>query len=237
MEPPDHSETKGERTPDLAPLQQSLGYWFRNPGLLSLALSALKQPLSPETAAARQRLEFLGDAAWNFAVALAVYRTQPLATPGDLTRLRAAWSSRAGLARLAKGIGLPAPPSHSPHGPSQRVLAELLESVLGAMVDDGGFEGVRILASRVLSEAIHNAGHPAVDDKSALQMWALARHGKLPAYRLVERRGPAHRPTFRVKVTVPGSDEEIQVQAEGGNRQAAEQEAARLALEKIRQIQ
>ncbi len=235
MESRDRPESTVEGVPHLALLQQSLGYRFRNPSLLSLALSTLKQPLSPETAAARQRLEFLGDAAWNFAVALATYHIEPLATAGDLTRLRATWSSRAGLARLAKGIDLPLPPSPSPHGPSQRVLAELLESVLGAMVEDGGFEAVRVFANRVISETIADAGHSPVDAKSALQMWTL-RRGKLPVYRLIERWGPPHHPTFRVRVTVPGIDREIQIHAEGGSRQAAEQEAARLALEKIRQF-
>jgi len=235
MEPVDNSELPPKLEPDLAPLEETLGYRFRNPSLLSLALSALKQPLSPETAAARQRLEFLGDAAWNLAVALIIYHTQPLATPGDLTRMRAGWSSRAGLAQLAKGFGLPAPPSPSPHGPSQRVLAEFLESVLGAMVEDGGFEAVRVLAARVISDAADAAGRPVVDAKSTLQMLALARNGQLPAYRLVDRWGPPHHPTFRVRVTLLGSDGEIQAEAEGGNRQAAEQGAARLALERLRQ--
>ena len=227
------SEPAREPEPDGIPLESSLGYRFRNPALLALALSALKQPLTPETAAARQRLEFLGDAAWNFAVALAVFRTRPQASPGDLTRFRAAWSSRTGLAQLAGRIGLPIPASPSPRGPSQRVLAELLESVLGAMVEDGGFEAVRSLALRVISEAADTASRPVVDAKSTLQMLVLARHGTLPAYRLLERWGPAHHPTFRIGVTVPGPDGEVQVEAEGQSRQAAEQEAAGLALQRL----
>lgn len=47
----------------LAALQEALGHGFQDVGLLTLALSTLNQPLTPETAAARQRLEFLGDAA------------------------------------------------------------------------------------------------------------------------------------------------------------------------------
>ena len=233
MESSDHPSSGPSVEPDGAPLESSLGYQFRNPSLLALALSALKQPLTSETAAARQRLEFLGDAAWNFAVALAVFRTQPLASPGDLTRFRASWSSRTGLAQLAGRIGLPIPASASPHGPSQRVRAELLESVLGAMVEDGGFEAVRSLAMRVISEAADPAGHPVVDAKSALQMLLLSRHGKLPVYRLLERRGPAHHPTFRVSVSLPGPGGEVQAEAEGQSRQAAEQEAAGLALERL----
>src|SRR5512139_612960 len=213
----------------LAALQETLGHHFQDAGLLSLALSTLKQPLTPETAAARQRLEFLGDAAWNFALALAVFRAHPEGAPGDLTRRRAAWSSRGGLARLAKRLGLPAP-DLAPLGPSQRVLAELLEAVLGAIVEDGGFDAIRALATRVVGQGEESATHPIVDAKSALQMATLARQEKLPSYRLVEKRGPAHHPTFRVAVTVRGPEGEIRTEAEGSSRQAAEQEAARLAL-------
>jgi ribonuclease III len=216
----------------LESLQESLGHRFRDLGLLNLALSALKQPLTPETAAARQRLEFLGDAAWNFALALAVFQAHPQGAPGDLTRRRAVWSSRGGLARLAKRLGLPTP-SLAPLGPSQRVLAELLEAVLGAMVEDEGFDAIRALAARVVGQGGESATHPFVDAKSALQMAALARQEKLPSYRLIEKRGPAHHPTFRVAVTVRGPQGEIRMEAEGSSRQAAEQEAARLALQHL----
>jgi ribonuclease-3 len=223
------TESHAEAEPALDSLQASLGHRFQDLGLLTLALSVLKQPLTPETAAARQRLEFLGDAAWNFALATAGYQAYPHAAPGDLTRLRAAWSSRTGLARLAKGLGLPLP-SIAPPGPSQRVLAELLEAVLGAIVEDGGLDAVRTLAIRVVAQTGEAANHPILDPKSALQMMALSHREKLPAYRLLDKRGPAHHPTFRVAVTVCGPGGEIRTEAEGSSRQAAEQEAARLAL-------
>ena len=223
------ADTNPDAESVLESLQESLGHRFRDVGLLGLALSTLKQPLTPETAAARQRLEFLGDAAWNFALALAVFRAHPQGPPGDLTRRRAAWSSRGGLARLAKRLNLPIP-SLAPLGPSQRVLAELLESVLGAIVEDGGFDAIRALAARVIGPGGESATRPFVDAKSALQMATLAGQEKLPSYRLVEKRGPAHHPTFRVAVTVRGPHGEIRMEAEGGSRQAAEQEAARLAL-------
>jgi ribonuclease-3 len=223
------TESHTEAEPALDSLQESLGYRFQDLGLLTLALSVLKPPLTPETAAARQRLEFLGDAAWNFALAAAAYRAYPHAAPGDLTRLRSAWSSRAGLARLAKRLGLPVP-LIAPLGASQRVLAELLEAVFGAIVEDGGLDAIRMLATQAIAQIGEMARPPVLDAKSALQMAALARREKLPAYRLLEKRGPAHHPTFRVAVAVCGPAGEIRTEAEGGSRQAAEQEAARLAL-------
>lgn len=243
----------------LASLQDSLAYRFQDASRLTLALSLLRPPLTPEAAAARQRLEFLGDAAWDFAVAEAVFQTWPRATAGDLTRFRSTWCSTPGMARIAREVGLPTPEGPGPPnpsdrvlaelpaarsrekskgerpGPSDRVLAELLEAVLGAMVEDGGLDAVRALAHRMITLHRIPTAPPPVDPKSALQMLAQARHSTLPVYRLVDRRGPPHQPIFRVMVKVNGQGIEVLAEAEGTTRQAAEQEAARLALQRLNQ--
>jgi len=253
-DPPDHM-SHFEAT--LASFQDSLAYRFQDPSLLILALSVLRPPLSPEAAAARQRLEFLGDAAWDFAVAEAVFQTRPHATAGDLTRFRSTWCSTAGLAQIARQVGLPAPEGPGPPvpsdrvlaelpsaksqskgstdraGPSDRVLAELLEAVLGAMVEDGGLDAVRALAHRIITQHSIATAPPPVDPKSALQMLVQARYGTLPAYRLLERRGPPHQPIFRVVVRLNAAGIEVLAEAEGSTRQAAEQEAARLLLQRL----
>jgi ribonuclease-3 len=262
--------------------QDALLYTFRNPELLHQALGILTPPLTPEQAAARQRLEFLGDAAWNFAVADTAFHLWPDAGAGDLTRLRATWSSRSGLARLARQLALPIPdvpgglasaggpgpernasseepstlasdpllesegmpsaPGAAPGaegtdlggtrqaGPSERVVAELFEAILGAMVMDGGLDPVRELARRVIGQAGEPAAPPPMDPKSALQILAQSRFGTLPTYRLLERHGPPHHPTFRVEVTVRGDAGNVAASAEGPSRQTAEREAARRAL-------
>ena len=231
METPErHSSSLEDR---LAGILDALNYRFRRVALLSLALSAPQPPLSPEIAAARQRLEFLGDAAWNFSVGVAAFQTWPTATAGDLTRFRAAWCSTEVLAHLAREFGLP--PSEDPTAsvPSDRVLAEMLEAVLGAMVEDGGFDAVQALAHRLVTKEGLAAPPPPLDPKSALQLLAQGRHLRLPDYRLLERRGPPHHPTFRIQVSFRDQTMVVQAEGEGSSRQAAEQEAARLALQQL----
>jgi ribonuclease-3 len=257
MHHPTHSPPAGEAATAL--VQEALGYRFRDPSLLLLALGTGQPPIAPDAAMTRQRLEFLGDAAWNFAIAAGAFQAWPDASAGDLTRLRAVWCSTRGLADLARQLGLPPPDVSGPPGPSgmqalscsgslaateasaltgtsDRSLAELLEAVLGAMVEDGGFDSIRSLACRVIAESGPGVGPPPVDPKSALQMLAQARHGTLPAYRLVERRGPPHSPTFRVVLSLQSPGLEIRTEAEGRTRQAAEQAAARMALERLGEI-
>jgi len=220
----------------IASFQKILDYRFQNPALLAQALGAWNLPLSPEAAAARQRLEFLGDAAWDFAVAAAAFQAWPQATSGDLTRLRATWCSTTGLADLARQIGLPAPSGRFAPAPTERVLAETFEAVLGAVVEDGGLDAVRTLADRVIAQEGVAAAPPPMDPKSALQVLAQARFGTLPAYRLLERRGAPHHPTFRVGVRIHAGENEVRAEAEGSSRQAAEQEAARRALEQLSRV-
>ena len=127
-------------------------------------------------------------------------------------------------------------PAHFRIEPPEQLYAAMEAAPLAAVIvqaEDGGFEAVRSLALRVILEAADAAGRPVVDAKSTLQMLVLARHGTLPAYRLLDRWGPAHHPTFRIGVTVPGPDGEIRVEAEGQSRQAAEQAAAGLALQRL----
>ncbi len=217
--------------PVSASLQAALDYRFQEPTRLALALAVLAPPLSPEAAMGRQRLEFLGDAAWNYAVAAQLYLICPQGSAGELTRLRASHCSTEGLAQLARRLGLPSPP-----GSSERVLAEMLEAVLGAMVEDGGLEPVRALANRLISEVKQATAPPPVDPKSALQMLLQAQGEKLPTYRLLERRGPAHHPVFRIRVTISTAATDIRAEGEGSSRQAAEQEAARVALAHFTQV-
>jgi dsRNA-specific ribonuclease len=114
------------------------------------------------------------------------------------------------------------------------VTAELVEAVFGALIEDGGLEAVLRLASTVVAET--DEGRPAADPKSSLQMVSLARTGTLPSYRLVERWGPAHHPTFRVSVTLSDQAGDLTAEAEGSSRQAAEQKAAEAVLERLQHV-
>jgi dsRNA-specific ribonuclease len=106
----------------------------------------------------------------------------------------------------------------------------MLEALFGAMVEDGGFEAVGALAARVVAAHGPADGPPAADAKSRLQMAALAKYGCLPVYRLLERRGAPHQPTFRIQAALQTPAGPLETEAEGSNRQGAEQEAANQLL-------
>lgn len=213
--------------PDLRDrVEALLGHHFLDPATLALALGPADA--APQAALGRQRLRFLGDAVWDYAVSAAVVRRWPQATAGELTRRRAIWSRSSGLARLAREAGL----EGGDPAEGDRALAERFEALLGAAVQEAGLAAIQALADRVVGADVDPAG-AAVDAKSALQMRAQALGAPLPLYRLVERHGPAHRPSFRLRVSVTLPDGVRAAEADGASRQAAEQRAAARLLEAL----
>ena len=82
----------------------------------------------------------------------------------------------------------------------------------------------------ILADA-RQSGAGGQDYKSALQELVQARGAPLPDYRLVASSGPDHRKQFHVEVALNG---EALAEAVGSSKKEAEQEAARLALERLR---
>ena len=220
----------------LGRLEATLGYRFARPELLEQALrhrSAAHERMVPSS----ERLEFLGDAALSHAVAALLFARWPDASEGDLTRARAALVREASLAALAERLGLAAalelgsglregtaPPA---------VLADALEAVLGALLLDGGWRSLRAAVNRLVSPllATLDPAQLALEEpKSTLQELAQKQGLPLPVYREVETRGPAHRRVYVYEVEFGGR---ALARGEGPSKKAAQQEAARRALQEL----
>jgi ribonuclease-3 len=115
----------------------------------------------------------------------------------------------------------------------QALLADAYEALIAAIYIDGGLEAAATFLRRELKEALDagSAQTVARDFKSALQERLQALGHPLPEYRISGEEGPDHRKIFAVEVVVAG---EVFGMATGKAKKEAEQEAARLALEKLR---
>lgn len=219
--------------------EEKLGYTFRDASLLRLALTHPTARYERDLSDDNQRLEYLGDAALGLAVAEHLYRHRPDLDEGRLTVLRSRLASTAALAGIARRIELGA---HLDLGRGEelgggrdknRTLADALESVLGAAYLDGGIHAVAAIVERnflhLLEEAA--AGNDSENHKGVLQEWAQKAGLPCPTYQLLSMSGPAHQPTFTIKVTI---NDELYAEAEGPSKRAAEQVAALLLLTKVR---
>jgi len=186
-----------------------------------------------------ERLEFLGDALINACVAEALYRRYPDLEEGDLSRLRASLVNQETLADVAReldlGSYLTLGPGELKSGGFRRasILADALEGVVGAVFLDAGFEAAREVTLKLLETrlAAPLSTEDLKDAKTRLQEALQARDLPLPLYAVESVRGEPHRQTFRVSCSIPTL--QVRTEGEAGSRRAAEQEAARHALEEM----
>lgn len=220
----------------LRALQQDLGYEFDDLSILDRALTHAST--GNEGKPNYERLEFLGDSFLNFAVADALFQREPEIPEGRLTETRATLVSRRPLAAVARKLNLV---SHLDVGKglreselrSERILADLVEAVLGAIYLDGGVRPARSFVRRFIlgnPEGMELAAS-GVDSKTALLHFC--QHHKLgqPKYELIETLGLQHEQNFRVQARL---EDGRAGEGEGTNKRAAEKVAAARLLAVLR---
>ena len=219
----------------LALLQQRLGHRFASGALLTRALT--HRSFGAEH---NERLEFLGDAVLSTAVSAMLYERFAGSYEGDLTRVRAHLVREDSLHRVALSLGLPEvvrlSEGEMKGGCALRpsILADAVEALIGAIFLDGGFGPANAAVQRLFGEQIATSEADAwtKDAKTELQEWLQARKLPVPAYRIAATRGEKHAQTFEVECGVAALG--LAERGEGRSRRAAEQEAARRMLERLK---
>ena len=226
---------------DYEQLQEALGYRFRDPELLRLALThpsvAHEQGVPVQT---NQRLEFLGDAVLQLVLTRELYEKFPEFGEGPLTKGRAKLVNRRTLAEHGRQLGLGAnlilSRGEESHGGRERpsALADTFEALLGAIFLDGGFEAARAF---VLGQFLAAFGQLAVipileNPKGELQELLQSISTEAPQYHVVSATGPDHDRVFECTVHHAGVE---LARGQGKSKKSAESEAALLALTKLRE--
>jgi ribonuclease-3 len=188
-----------------------------------------------------ERLAFLGDSVLSLAVTSHLYPRLEADRygPGRLTKIRAQAVSGRSCRTVAERLGLPerlsaaAPAAAAATVPAlistERVLASVIEAVIGACFLAFGYERTAEAVVAAFGPEIEDALEHPVDFKSALQE-RLARRGALVSYDVVEEEGPPHDRVFSVSATIGG----VEVgRGRGRSKKDAEQEAAQVALEAL----
>lgn len=216
-------------------LTRKLGYTFKNPRYLEIALTHRSMQSNHN-----ERLEFLGDSVLNFVMANFLYRRFPKAKEGELTRLRANLVNSDMLAQVSKDLGLGpylqlgAGELKSGGRERQSILADTLEAVIAAIFLDADLSTAeeRILSwfqTRLEDESVVKFKK---DPKTTLQEYLQARRLSVPQYILIHTQDEKMLdPSFHIECRVEALN--LITQGIGRSRRRAEQEAARQALEAI----
>lgn len=214
----------------LIKLSQRLEYSFQDSQLLQLALT--HRSLGHQN---NERLEFLGDSIINWVMAEHLFQLFPMATEGELTRLRASLVNKMALAEVAKefnlGDYLQLGSGELKSGGFRRdsILADALEAIIAAIYLDSDMAVVKAQILKWFGKQLQLTSlDKTKDPKTRLQEFMQSRQMALPEYAVVKTKGEAHNQYFYVEcrsdaLTAPAC-------GEGSSRRAAEQMAAQAAL-------
>lgn len=215
---------------------------FTNPALFLQAMTHKSYAREhPNTDGDNERLEFLGDAILTFLCGEFLFQRYPTKPEGELTRLRASLVDATQLGKFARQLQL-----HqylrlgrgvegSGGRDNVRLLSSAFEALVGAYFLDqkATVEPVRDVVFPLFASVVEVLADPTrtINEKSALQEWALAHVGTIPSYDIVADAGPDHAKVFTAVVRI-GS--QVYGQGEGRRKQDAEKAAARAALHQLK---
>lgn len=182
-----------------------------------------------------ERLEFLGDAVLDLAMAHLLLEAHPGASEGELSKMRAALVNTTTLAEIAREINIgpliKLSRGELASGGAERVsiLADVMEAVIGAVYREAGFETALHSIRNLFGFRIVEVS-PS-DPKTELQELMHAQGRETPKYLLELMEGPEHSPLFVSVVEVGG---EIVGRGRGSTKKISQQQAAAEALQKMR---
>ena len=214
-------------------LETIIGYKFKNPELLEIALTHTSYANESRTPVKHnERLEFLGDSVLQIVSADYLFHAYADRPEGDLTRIRASLVSEGALFQFAQEIHL-GEYLRLGHGEDlgggrnrPSVVSDAFEALIAALYLDGGMEVARNFILPFITE-----GKTAEDDyKTRLQEVVQQDPSAVLKYEVTGETGPDHNKQFTVCVWRNG---ELLAEGKGRSKKAAEQHAAKVALEKL----
>ena len=225
---------------NLKDIEDKIGLEFKNKNLLKTAFihrSYLNEH-PKEKLGHNERLEFLGDSVLGFIVSDYLFEKFPKHPEGDLTNFRSSIVNAKILSVVARELDLGqylflSRGEEATGGRDrQYLLANTYESLLGSIYLDSGTEASTKFIHKTLLPHLKTIIEKKLykDYKSQLQEIAQAKFNITPNYNIISEKGPDHTKTFETGAYL---HKKLLAKGAGKSKQDAEQEAAKLALEKL----
>lgn len=215
-------------------LVAQLGYDFGSEEVLTLALTHRSYAAEHGLEVSYERLEFLGDAVLQLIVTRYLYDKYEQLAEGALAKVRAAVVNQKTLATIARtlelgdSVLLGQGEETSGGRDKDSILADVVESLLGAVYLDGGYAPAEKIVLRHWVPFIEErATAPGQRDYKTRLQEVLAQRGLLPRYVLTES-GPDHDKSFEAELWV---EDQLVGKGRGSSKKRAEQAAAADATE------
>ncbi len=186
-----------------------------------------------------ERMEFLGDSVLGLIVTSALYKQQPQAAEGYLSRLRASLVNENTLAEIANELSLGdflrlgAGELKSGGFRRKSILSDTLEAVIGSVYLEKGMDEATDFVLKIYTNRFEKlpSEDELKDPKSRLQEILQSRGYDIPQYELISTTGDAHRQIFTATCTVSSLD--VNTKGVASSRRKAEQQSAQNAYDII----
>ncbi|UGT63748.1 ribonuclease III [Nocardia asteroides] len=224
---------------DHASLLAALGVELQ-PELLRLALTHRSYAYENGGLPTNERLEFLGDSVLGLSITEQLYHEHPEKSEGELAKLRASVVNMHALAEVARALGAGGLGTHLLLGKGEEltggrdkpsILADGMESLLGAVHLEHGIEVARTVVLRLFAELLERGPRmgAGLDWKTSLQELTAERGLGVPSYE-ISSTGPDHDKEFTATTVIAGRPYGTGV---GRSKKEAEQKAAGTAYQAL----
>ena len=215
--------------------EKIIGYIFKNKKLL---INSLVHPSSLidnkknkiKVVNDFERLEFLGDRVLGLAISSIIYSKFSENNEGDLSKKLSYLVQKNFLYKISIDLKIDVILNYSfkkNEKMNVSILADSIESLIGAIYLDGGFINAKKFISKFWSPYLNINDKNMQDYKTKLQELSQQKSKKLPEYNLLKKEGPSHSPLFTVSLKVLSLKK---IKASGSSIREAEKNAAKNAL-------
>ena len=216
---------------NLANFQKKVGINFHNQKLLTKSFTHKSyNPIDNN-----EKLEFLGDRVLGLIISQNLLKFFPNDKEGDLDKKLASLVNKNQCAKIAKDINLQdyilIKNTQNNTNIENKVLSDCLESVIGCIYLDQGLDIAEKFIIKNWRKYLNKSLITERDSKTKLQEYSLKNYKLLPVYKLLDNKGPRHKPLIKVSVKIKDSKN---ITATGNSKKEAEQKAAKKLLTSLK---
>jgi len=185
-----------------------------------------------------EKLEFLGDRVLGFVIAKELLKLYPKEKEGILDKKLASLVNKKKCYDVCKFLQLNKIIKTSTSNKinniiENKIISDACEAIIGAIFLDQGIKVAEKVILHLWSTDLKNSVKTEIDAKTRLQEYSLKEFKVLPIYKLLESKGPNHKPIFKIQVKIKNSKPEFGL---GSSKKIAEQNAANKLMTKLNNI-
>ena len=181
-----------------------------------------------------ERLEFLGDRVLGVIIASILFKKHKKLNEGDLSKKYSYLVQKSFLYKISIDISIDQIILYNFKRNNKKmiisILSDSVESLIGAIFIDGGYKAAYDFVKKFWSPYLDIKISKTHDPKTVLQELSQQKLKRLPEYKLIKKKGPAHSPQFTVSLNVLNLKI---IKADGSSIREAERKAAFEALKTI----